>query len=127
MSYFAKVLNGTVIQVIAAKSDFFNTFVDTSPGHWIETSYGTKGNIHYDPETNIPDGKVALRGNFASVGYSYDSVNDVFIAPQPFASWALNKSTWLWDAPIPYPTDGKAYLWVENEKNWVDADVLIPK
>jgi hypothetical protein len=111
MSHYAKVLNGQVTQVIVAEADFFNTFVDSSPGQWIQTSYNTHGNQH--PE-NRP-----LRGNYAGIGYTYDSVNDVFYAPKPYASWTLNQSTWLWEAPVPMPTDDQLYKWDEASLNWV--------
>jgi hypothetical protein len=111
MSHYAKVLNGQVIQVIVAEADFFNTFVDSSAGTWIQTSYNTRGNQH--PE-NRP-----LRGNYAGIGYTYDSSNDVFYAPQPYPSWTLNESTWLWEAPVPIPTDDQPYKWDETVSNWV--------
>ena len=117
MSHFAKVLDGRVIQVIVAEPDFFNTFVDSSPGSWIQTSYNTRGNIHYGPDGE-PDGGVALRGNYAGIGYTYDSQNDVFYAPQPFPSWTLDQATWLWSAPVPYPTDGQKYAWDEATVSW---------
>jgi hypothetical protein len=117
MSHFAKVLNGKVVQVICAEQEFFNTFVDTSPGQWIQTSYNTRGNIHYGEDGN-PDGKAALRGNYAGIGFLYDAVNNVFYEPQPYPSWILNKSTWTWDSPIPYPNDGKLYEWDENTLSW---------
>ena len=112
MSHFAKVVDSKVVQVIVAEADFFNTFVDTSPGAWIQTSYNTQGNKH-------TQGGTPLRGNYAGIGYTYDQTNDVFYAPQPFPSWELNKSTWLWEAPIPYPADGKQYAWEESTKSWV--------
>jgi hypothetical protein len=112
MSHFAKVLDGKVIQVIVAEPEFFDTFVDTAPGTWIQTSYNTRGNHH--PE-NRP-----LRGNFAGIGYSYDHQNDVFYEPQPFSSWTLNTNTWLWEAPTPHPTDDKFYLWNEPTLAWVE-------
>jgi hypothetical protein len=112
MSHFAKVLNGIVQQVIVAEEDFFKTFVDTSPGEWIQTSYNTKGNVHLL-------GGTPMRGNYAGVGYIYDKSNDVFYEPQPFPSWTLNKNTWLWEAPIPYPTDNNFYKWDELNKTWV--------
>jgi hypothetical protein len=112
MSHFAKVLDGKVVKVIVAESDFFNTFVDSSPGQWIQTSYNTHGNQH--PE-NRP-----LRGNYAGVGYTYDATNDVFYAPKPYASWTLNQSTWLWESPVPMPTDDKLYKWDETTLNWVE-------
>jgi len=118
MSHFAKVLNGVVVQVICAEQEFFNTFIDSSPGTWIQTSYNTRGNVHYGQDGN-PDGGVALRGNYAGVGFLYDAVNDVFYEPQPYPSWTLNKSTWTWDSPIPYPNDGKLYKWDEPTKNWI--------
>ena len=113
MSHYAKVVDGKVTQVIVAEADFFKTFVDTSPGAWLQTSYNTHGNQH----TN---GGTPLRGNYAGIGYTYDQANDVFYAPQPFASWILNKDTWTWEAPVAMPTDGKAYKWDEASKFWVE-------
>jgi hypothetical protein len=112
MSHYAKVVDGKVTQVIVAEADFFNTFVDTSPGAWIQTSYNTIANTH----TN---GGTPLRGNYAGIGYTYDATNDVFYAPQPFPSWTLNQSTWSWEAPTPKPTDGKQYAWEESSESWV--------
>ena len=80
MSHFAKVVDGKVTQVIVAEPDFFTTFVDTSPGSWIQTSYNTIGNKH-------TLGGTPLRGNYAGIGFIYDQANDVFYAPQPFPSW----------------------------------------
>ena len=117
MSHFAKVLDGKVIQVIVAEPAFFDTFVDNSPGQWIQTSYNTVGNVHYGPDGK-PDGGVALRGNYAGVGYTYDAVNDVFYAPQPFPSWTLDDQIWMWVAPVPYPTGGDQYVWNETTVNW---------
>lgn len=94
MSHFAKVLDGKVIQVIVAEPEFFNTFVDSSPGQWIQTSYNTRGGVHYGPDGE-PDGGVALRGNYAGIGYTYDATHDVFYAQQPYPSWILSQSTWL--------------------------------
>lgn len=117
MSHFAKVSNGVVVQVIVAEPDFFNTFVDSSPGTWVQTSYNTRGNVHYGRDGQ-PDGGAPLRGNYAGIGYVYDAANDVFYAPQPFASWTLNNQTWLWDAPTPYPDDGGIYVWDEPTVSW---------
>ena len=120
MSHFAKVLDGKVTQVIVAEEEFFKTFVDTSPGQWLQTSYNTRGGVHYGQDGN-PDGGVALRGNYAGIGYAYDATHDVFYAPQPFPSWTLSQTAWLWEPPVAYPTDGKRYVWDEPIKNWVDA------
>ena len=118
MAHFAKVCDGKVVQVIVAEPEFFDTFTDSSPGEWIQTSYNTRGGVHYDQNGN-PDGGVALRGNYAGLGYIYDKANDVFYTPQPFPSWILNNTTWIWEAPIARPTDGKIYDWSEENKNWI--------
>ena len=111
MSHYAKVNNGIVQQVIVAEPEFFTTFVDSSPGTWVQTSYNTHGGQH-------PQGK-PLRKNYAGVGYTYDRVRDAFIAPKPFASWLLNETTCLWNAPTPQPTDGKLYSWDEATTSWI--------
>jgi hypothetical protein len=98
MSHFAKVVNGTVSQVIVAEPEFFQTFVDSSPGEWIQTSYNTRGGVHHGQDGN-PDGGVALRGNYAGIGYTYDKAHDVFYAPKPTPNATLNTTTWLWDIP----------------------------
>ena len=110
MSHYAKVVDGKVTQVIVAEADFFTTFVDSSPGEWIQTSYNTIGNSH-------PEGR-PLRGNYAGVGYTYDRENDVFYAPQPFPSWSIDNATWTWQAPVAMPTDGKLYNWDESKQEW---------
>jgi len=114
MSHFAKVVDGKVTQVIVAEPEFFDTFVDSSPGTWIQTSYNTHGNQH-------PEGR-PLRGNYAGIGYVYDATNDVFYTPQPHPSWILNTNTWLWEAPVAIPTDGKPYKWDEDTKNWIELN-----
>jgi len=91
MSHFAKVVDGKVTQVIVAEPEFFDTFVDSSPGTWIQTSYNTHGNQH-------PEGR-PLRGNYAGIGYTYDALNDVFYAPKPSDTAVLNEETWLWEEP----------------------------
>lgn len=113
MSHFAKVLDGKVIQVIVAEPEFFNTFVDSSPGKWIQTSYNTRGGVH----TN---GGTPLRKNYAGIGFTYDHERDAFIPPQPFASWTLNETTCKWYAPKPYPIDSNVYTWDEETLSWVE-------
>jgi hypothetical protein len=109
MSHFAKVTDNKVTQVIVAEQDF----IDNLDGTWLQTSYNTHGNQH-------PEGR-PLRANYAGIGFTYDSTNDVFYAPQPFPSWTLNNTTWLWEAPVAYPTDGKIYKWNESITNWEEV------
>ena len=127
MAHFAKVENETVTQVIVAEQDFINTGVVGSPSLWIQTSYNTRGGVHYDPATGEPsaDQTKALRKNYAGIGYSYDTGRDAFIPPKPYASWTLNDTTCLWAAPVAYPTDGKVYSWDEANINWVE--VVLPE
>lgn len=108
MSHFAKVENGIVTQVIVAEQDFIAT---GAVGHgWVQTSYNTYGNQH-------PEGR-PLRGNYAGIGYTYDEVNDVFVAPKPFDNWVLNTTSWLWEPPIPMPVDEYFYTWNQETTAW---------
>lgn len=111
MAHFAKVNNGIVEQVIVAEPEFFNTFVDSSPGQWIQTSYNTYGGVH-------TLGGTPLRKNYAGIGYTYDAQKDAFIPPKPFPSWELNEETCLWESPTPYPDDGERYAWNETSQDW---------
>ena len=62
-----------------------------------------------------------IRKNYAGIGYIYDANRDAFIPPKPFQSWVLNEGTCLWDAPVPYPVDGKEYIWSEQELTWKEV------
>ena len=113
MAHFAKVSDGIVVQVIVAEPEFFETFVDTSPGAWVQTSYNTYGGVH-------TLGGTPLRMNYAGIGFTYDAQRDAFIPPKPFASWVLNDATCLWEAPTPMPDDGNYYFWDEAQLSWVN-------
>ena len=117
MAHYAKVNNNIVEQVIVAEAEFFDSFVDTSPGEWIQTSYNTSGGIHYGQDGE-PDNGEALRKNYAGVGDTYDSDLDAFYAPQPYPSWILNEDTCQWEAPVAYPDDDKDYYWDEETQSW---------
>jgi len=128
MSHFAKVENGVVTQIIVAEQDFINSGAVGQPSDWIQTSYNTRGNVHYGRDGK-PDGDVALRGNYAGIGSIYDTEHDVFYGHSPFPSWILNHSTWTWEAPVPYPVDRgtqedpKGYIWNEETQAW---DLHVP-
>ena len=118
MAHYAKVNQGIVEKVIVAEASFFTSFVDDSPGEWIQTSYNTRGGVHYQPNSNTPsdDQSKALRKNYAGVGYHYDGTG--FYAPQPYNSWTLNTTSYLWEAPVAYPDDEQKYEWNESTKQW---------
>ena len=118
MAHYAQIdENNTVTRVLVIDQETIDTGLFGNPTSFVQTSYNTRGGVHYGPNGE-PDGGEALRGNYAGVGYTYDHQNDVFYAPQPFPSWALNNTTWTWEAPTPYPTDGKLYTWDEATTSW---------
>jgi hypothetical protein len=112
MAHYAKVDQSKVLRVIVADEDYINSFVDTEPGNWIQTSYNTKGGVHVL-------GGTPLRKNFAGIGMTYDAQRDAFIPPKPYASWTLNETTCLWEAPVAHPNEnGEGYKWNESTTSW---------
>jgi len=113
MAHYAKVLDGVVQQVIVADSDFIESFVDTSPGEWIQTSYNTSEGEHRL-------GGTPLRKNYAGIGMMYDLVRDAFYAPQPFPSWTLDEDKCVWVPPVTYPDadSDEQYEWNEETTSW---------
>jgi len=134
MSHFAKVINGIVTQVIVAEQDFINSGAVGPASEWVQTSYNTVGGVHYGQDKK-PDGGIALRGNYAGIGFTYDSTHDVFYGPRPIDrngepcnSWTISAPNWIWTPPTPMPTSTTTpptiYEWDEPTKTWV---VLNPK
>lgn len=135
MGHYAKIVDGTVVDVIRADAEFFETFVDESPGEWVKTSYNTRGGMHYDLNVGelSEDQSKALRKNYATIGGKYDGTG--FYEAQPYASWTLNSETYFWEPPIAMPEltqaeidDNKIYDWdedayqVDNTQGWVLRD-----
>lgn len=131
MAHFAKIIGGIVQTVIVAEQDAIDDGSQGDPNTWVQTSYNTRGGVHYQPNTDIPseDQSKALRKNYAGIGYTYDSDRDAFIPPKPYTTWSLNEQTCLWDPPIPKPLypftaqDGtnikpERLEWDDNEVNW---------
>jgi hypothetical protein len=120
MAHFAKIENNIVTQVIVIGNDDCGEptlgFPDTEgagrafiadtlklDGTWKQTSFNNN-----------------FRGIYAGIGYTYDSVNDVFVAPQPFPSWTLD-SNHDWQPPTPMPVEeGKEYAWFEPNQQWIE-------
>lgn len=101
MAHYAKIENNLVTKVIVAEAEFFDTFVDDTPGEWIQTSYSG-----------------SIRKNYAGIGYTYDKTRDAFIPPKPYPSWTLVEDTCQWKAPSAMPDDGKRYEWDEDTTSW---------
>ena len=121
MASFAKIgLNNKVTNVLSvnndvatteqAGADFLNNLYNTNDV-WKQTSYNTNGGVHLL-------GGTPLRKNHAGIGYTYDEDKDAFIAPKPYASWILNETTCILEAPTAYPTDGQKYNWNEETTSW---------
>ena len=122
MGHFAKVIDGIVETVLVADQNFIDSGAVGDANNWVQTSYNTRGGVHYAPNSNEPDGGIALRKNYAGIGYTYDKVRDAFIAQKPYSSWLLDEDTCQWVPPVADPMDGKGpYKWDEDVENWVKA------
>lgn len=147
MGHFAKVIDGIVDNVIVAEDDFFDTFIDTTAGEWVKTSYNVRDGKYYIPGESEPADNQEdyvnenyperMRKNYAAIGMVYDEDRDAFYYPKPFASWTLNEDTCQWEPPIPKPAAGTPgvnythYVWDEDAyqadtsdpktKGWIEA------
>lgn len=128
MSHFAKLDDNNIVTFVTVGRQEDDgkeqELCDRTGDVYRQTSYNTRGGVHYDPETGEPseDQSKALRKNYAGIGFTFDEQRDAFIPPQPYPSWVLNEDTCLWDAPVPYPTDGELYSWDEAAGEWVAAE-----
>ena len=126
MAHFAELdENNIVVRVIVVSDedeiDGENFCHNLLGGRWKQTSYNTRGGVHYDPETGMPDGGVALRKNYAGIGLIFDEARDAFRSVRQYLSWTLNEDTCWWEPPIPRPSSdtGGYYGWDEPTLNWV--------
>jgi hypothetical protein len=128
MSHFAKLDENNIVTFVTVGRQEDDgkeqELCDRTGDVYKQTSYNTRGGVHYNPETGEPsaDQSKALRKNYAGIGFTFDEERDAFIPPQPFPSWVLNEESCLWDAPVPYPTDGGLYSWDEAAGEWVAAE-----
>ena len=126
MAHFAKLDQNNIVVFVTVGRDEDNGKEDQLTARtgdvYKQTSYNTRGGVHYDPVTGQPSDNQnkAFRKNYAGLGYTYDYDRDAFIPPKPFNSWVLNETSCLWEAPVPMPTDGKRYTWNEETVSWVE-------
>ncbi|NBW16224.1 MAG: hypothetical protein EBR82_50405 [Caulobacteraceae bacterium] len=127
MAHFAKLdKNNVVIFVTVGRNedDGKEAELTARTGDvYKQTSYNTRGGVHYTDNAPSADQSKAFRKNYAGLGYTYDEQRDAFIPPKPYASWVLNETSCLWDAPVAYPDDGKFYSWNEETTSWVEVNV----
>lgn len=112
MAHFAEIgADNKVVRVIVA--DTKEWCEANLGGTWIQTSYNTHAGEH-------PEGR-PLHKNYAGIGYHWDGIG--FFAPQPYPSWTKNTDTYLWEPPVPMPTDGKFYTWNEDNLTWIEVSI----
>jgi hypothetical protein len=132
MAHFAKLnQNNIVIEINAVHNDELDPNNEEESGIiWLNNWAGqefiwkqTSFNTYAGKRRNNENDKPAFRKNYASPGYIYDVERDAFYEPQPFKSWILNEETCIWEAPIPFPKNGKLHRWVEEDLNWQVVDL----
>jgi hypothetical protein len=124
MAHFAELdENNIVLRVIVISNNDINNlpFPESEPvgiafckslfgsdTRWAQTSYNAN-----------------FRYNYAGIGYTFDPMTEsniasygAFISPKPYDSWLLNKTTFQWEPPVPYPNDGQPYYWDEETQSW---------
>lgn len=124
MAHFAKLDENNIVVFVTVgrdEDDGKEAELSARTGDvYKQTSYNTRAGVHYKSDgTQSEDQSKAFRKNYAGLGYAYDAGRDAFIPPKPYASWVLNETSCLWDAPVPMPTDGQFYNWDENSQNWI--------
>lgn len=123
MAHYAQIDSDKIVtRVIVAEQEFINSGAVGDPNSWVQTSYNTRGGVHYG-DNGQPDDGLPLRKNYAGAGFTYDRRRDAFIPPKPYPSWTLDEDSCLWNSPVAYPTDGKMYQWDEGALNWTE---LVP-
>jgi len=124
MAHFAKLDENNIVLQVVVVNDLYEADGENwckelfGTDSWKQTSYNTRGGVHYAENSNSPDGGTALRKNYAGIGYSYNPTLDAFIPPQSFPSWILDETTCLWESPVPKPDDGNLYDWNESTQSW---------
>ena len=132
MAHFAKLDENNIVTFVTVgrqEDDGKEAVLSARTGDvYKQTSYNTRGGVHYTDGVPSEDQTKAFRKNYAGLGYTYDAGRDAFIPQKPFASWVLNEDTCLWDAPVAMPEDAgtgeppKRYTWDEDTISWVEVD-----
>ena len=122
MAHFAKVGSDNIVLEVHAVDnwnvvDGEGNEVEAAGIAWQEKVFGVQAGITW-VQTSYNH---TIRKNYAGIGYTWDAGRNAFYAPKPYPSWILNNTTWLWEAPVAYPTDGKKYKWNESITNWEEV------
>jgi len=105
----------------ATGKTFLENAVNWPANLWVKTSYNTKYNQH-------KEGGTPFRGNFATIGYTWDSENQIFWPPKPYPSWVKNIAEARWQSPIGDHPNFKSItspedIWPDNVDN---SEMLTP-
>ena len=116
MAHFAQLDDNSMVTqvIVVANNELLDNGVESEAkgivfcqsllgGNWKQTSYN--GNI---------------RKQYAGIGFTYDAVNDIFVAPQPYLSWSLDNN-FDWQPPTPMPTEGR-WIWDEDNLSWTEVN-----
>jgi hypothetical protein len=132
MAHFAKLDENNVVTFVTVgrqEDDGREAELSARTGDvYKQTSYNTRGGVHYTDGVPSEDQSKAFRKNYAGLGYTYDAERNAFIPPKPYNSWVLNEDTCLWDAPVAMPEDAgtgeppKRYTWDEDTISWVEVE-----
>jgi len=132
LAHFAKLDENNIVTFVTVgrqEDDGQEAVLSARTGDvYKQTSYNTRGGVHYTDGVPSADQSKAFRKNYAGLGYTYDAERNAFIPPKPYASWVLNETTCLWDAPVAMPEDAgtgeppKRYTWDEDTISWVEVD-----
>jgi hypothetical protein len=110
MAHYAFLVDKNIVTEVITGKDETELIDGLTPEEWYSNFRGQKC-VRTSYNNNI-------RKNYAGIGYTYDEERDAFISPKPFTKWVLNEETYIWEAPVPYPTDGLTYVWNNNKEEW---------
>jgi len=122
MAHFAKLDENNLVTFVTVgrqEDDGLEEELTARTGDvYRQTSYNTRGGVHYTDGEPSADQTKAFRGTYAGIGFYYDEDLDIFYPPQPYASWTLNAQTASWEPPVEYPEDENQYVWNEETTSW---------
>ena len=126
MAHYAFIDENNIVVNVITGVDENETQIDTdgtvvggSTEAWEAFYTAQLNNPNYYVKRTSHNGNI--RKKYAGIGYTYDAVNDVFIAPRPYGSWTLDEN-FDWQPPTPMPVEeGKEYAWFEPNQQWIEV------
>ena len=79
----------------------------------------------------LPDVELVIEVTAATgvpfIGMGYRKTKNRFVPWKPAHSWSFNEKKFVWEPPVPYPSDGNIYDWDEASRSWVKLDLPNPE